>query len=71
MTHLGRIARVLFLEVTGFFFLVIAVGLGSKAWSEYKQYVGTHTSPVRFYLASFFFVLFTYFGLSSFWRARK
>ena len=71
LSHLGRVAHALFLEVTGFLFLVIAVGLGSKTFHEYRAYAATHASPMRLYVASFFFILFTYFGLSSFWRARK
>jgi hypothetical protein len=66
-----RVLRQLMLQVTGFLFLVIAVILGSKVWHEYPSFAATHAEPARFYVTSFFFVLFTYFGLSSFWRARK
>lgn len=68
---MSRVARLLFLQVTGFLFLVLAVGLGAKAWHEHQVVIASHGSPTRFYLSTFFFVLFTYFGLSSFWRARK
>ncbi len=68
---LGRVARALFLQVTGFLFLIFSAVLGEKTWHEYRAYTATHASPQRFYLAAFFFVLFVYFGLSSFWRARK
>jgi hypothetical protein len=67
----GRVLRALMLQVTGFVFLVIAVMLGSKTVHEYQAYTATHSSPSRFYLAAFFCTLFTYFGLSSFWRSRK
>jgi di/tricarboxylate transporter len=67
----GRVLRALMLQVTGFLFLVIAVMLGSKAFREYQVYVTTHSSASRFYLAAFFCLLFTYFGLSSFWRSSK
>ena len=67
----GRVLRALMLQVTGFLFLVIAVMLGSKTFREYQVHVATHASPSRFYLATFFCILFTYFGLSSFWRSRK
>ena len=66
-----RVLRQLMLQVTGFLFLVIAVILGSKVWHEYPAFKATHAEPARFYATSFFFVLFTYFGLSSFWRSRK
>ncbi len=61
----------LFLQVTGFVFLVFSTVLGHKTVHEYQVYTANHTPPTRFYLAAFFFVLFVYFGLSSFWRARK
>ena len=67
----SRVLRQLMLQVTGFLFLVIAVILGSKVLHEYPSYKATHADPARFYVTSFFFVLFAYFGLSSFWRSRK
>ena len=67
----GRVLRLLMLQVTGFLFLVIALMIGSKTWHEYQVYVAAHSSPSRFYVAAFFCTLFTYFGVSSFWRARK
>ena len=66
-----RVLRLLMLQVTGFLFLVIAAVIGSKTWHEYQAYTTSHSSPSRFYVAAFFSALFTYFGLSSFWRARK
>ena len=70
-SNFTRVLRLLMLQVTGFLFLVIAATIGSKTWHEYQTYITGHTSPSRFYIAAFFSVLFTYFGLSSFWRARK
>jgi hypothetical protein len=67
----GRVLRALMLQVTGFLFLVIAAMIGSKTVHEYQAYVSTNSSPSRFYLAASFCTLFTYFGLSSFWRSRK
>jgi hypothetical protein len=71
VSNVGRVMRLLLLQVTGFMFLVIAAFIASKTWHEYQLYAATHTSPSRFYTGAFFSVLFTYFGLSSFWRARK
>lgn len=71
LSTVNRVVRMLALQVVGFVFLVIAIGMGSKAWREYQVYTAAHASPTRFYVSSFFFVLFMYFGLSSFWRARK
>ncbi len=70
-SNVGRVMRLLMLQVTGFLFLVIAAFIGSKTWHEYHAYTATHASPHRFYAGAFFSLLFTYFGLSSFWRARK
>jgi hypothetical protein len=66
-----NVIRLLMLQVMGFLFLVIAVVLGSKSWHEYQAYTAVHSSPHRFYTAASFCLLFTYFGISSFWRARK
>ncbi len=68
---LTRVLHLLFLQVTGFLFLVIAVLIGSKTVQEYHRYQAGQVAANRFYLALFFTGLFVYFGLSSFWRARK
>jgi hypothetical protein len=70
-SNVGRVMRLLMLQVTGFMFLVIAAIVASKTFHEYQAYTAAHASPSRFYTGVFFSALFTYFGLSSFWRARK
>ena len=71
VSSFGRVLRLLLLQVFGFIFLVIAVMLGSKAVHEYQAFAATHNSPSRVYVSIFFCAMFTYFGVSSFWRARK
>ena len=70
-TTAGSVARVLhllWLEVTGVFFLAFA-GLGAVAWwHEYRLHGWMYG---RTLLASAFTLLFVWFGVTSFWRARK
>jgi len=70
-THVGRILHQLWLEVTGFVFLVLA-GIGSLAiFREYSQYQGGKTNPGRIVVAICFTVMFAWFGVTSFWKTRK
>ncbi len=66
-----RVARILFHQVMGFLFLCFGVFIGSKAVHEYRQYSLGQADRNRFLLAAVFAIIFVYFGLSSFWRARK
>ena len=66
-----RVFHLLFLEVTGFLFLCIGIIGGFAAWREYLK-VQAHTAPqYKFVVAVAFTVMFLWFGVSSFWRARK
>ena len=69
---LGRVLRQLWLEVTGFTFLVLA-GIGAFAgYREYSKYQTGHASgPGRLILAICFCASFAWFGLSSFWRVKR
>src|SRR5512133_4327240 len=65
-----RVLHLLFLEVTGFLFLCIGIIGGFAAWREYLK-VQAHTAPqYKFMIALAFTVMFTWFGVTSFWRAR-
>lgn len=70
---LRKFSRVLWLEVTGFFFGIFAFLMGNQAW---KQRAALHL-PARdveaqhFYTYCFFCALFLYFAVSSFVRARR
>jgi len=67
----GRVLHQLWLEVTGFVFLVLA-GIGGIALSrEYVKYQAGKAGPGRMLVAVCFCVTFGYFGLSSFWRVRR
>jgi hypothetical protein len=68
----GRVLHQLWLEVTGFTFLVIA-GIGAIAgYREYGKYQAGHAAgPAKLILAICFTVSFAWFGVSSFWRVKK
>lgn len=65
-----RIGRILWLEVTGAFFLLIALGMGPALWRTRASYAAgpEHRS---FLAAAGICVIFLYLGISSFWRARR
>ncbi len=67
----ARVAHVLWLEVSGFFFLSLAGMLAFATWREYGKYHAGTVPVNRVYLAAGFAAMFAYFGLSSFCRARK
>jgi phage shock protein PspC (stress-responsive transcriptional regulator) len=68
---LRRVGRVLWLEITGFLFLWLALVGGIACWREYHAYAAGKIGPGRAVVAGLFAVLFAYFGVSSFWSARK
>ncbi|MGO9346939.1 MAG: hypothetical protein ACLPZJ_11220 [Terriglobales bacterium] len=68
----ARVLRQLWLEVTGFTFLAMAVVGAMAGVREYGRYQSGHaTGPGRLLLAVFFTVSFAWFGLSSFWRVKQ
>lgn len=67
----GHAARSLWLEVTGFLFIVLGiVGLGATV-REFQRYVAGKASLGKVGLAAAFAVMFLYFGVESFLRARR
>ena len=65
------VARVLWLEVTGFLFLVIAIVGAGAGWREYRHYALGQSTFGRVAIAGIFALIFLYFGINSFWRSRK
>ena len=64
-------SHLLWLQVTGSFFVFFAV-IGTMATvREYQRWQATEIGPERFYAAIIFSLAFAYFGVSSFWQARK
>ncbi len=67
----ARIAHVLWLQTAGLFFIVFAVFFVSRlprAWGDY--HVGK-TPQSHLLLLAALAVMFAWFGVSSFWRAKK
>ena len=70
-SHFSRVLSLLWLQVTGFFFLALALLGGGALAEEYPKYQAGKVSGARLLLALCFMLLFAYFGVSSFWRVRK
>ncbi len=66
-----RVLHLLFLEVTGALFLWIGLVGGFAAWREYRHYAAHDALQYRFFVAVGFTTMFLWFGLTSFWRARR
>ena len=66
-----RVLHILWLEVTGLFFMVLAfVGAAAAVREHHRQLAGTG-STAKMLLASAFALMFGYFGVSSFFRSRR
>jgi hypothetical protein len=69
--HFGSVLHQLWLEVTGFIFLAFA-GVGTVfLFREYSAYHAGRGSNGRIAEAAAFSLVFGWFGVSSFWRARR
>ena len=70
LRHVGRVLHVLWLEVAGLLFLVLAlVGTGA-AIREFHRLGAGDGSKGKMLLAATFAAAFAYFGVTSFWRSR-
>lgn len=70
--HVGGAMKQLWLEVTGFTFLVLAAIGAVAGFREYAKYQsGQAAGPGRLIIAICFAASFIWFGLSSFWRAKR
>ena len=68
---ISRVLHLLFLEVTGFVFLCFATIGGFALMREYPGLASGRVSQGRFGITVLFTVMFAWFGLTSFWRARR
>jgi len=66
-----RPVRVLWHEIIGFLFIVLAVIFGSSAIRNYRLLQTEEISILRLAVSFFLPVLMAYFGITSFLRARK
>jgi hypothetical protein len=70
-TPLARFSSVVWLQVTGLFFALIAMFLAQGAWKEraaWHQPLGSHAAT-KFYVLAVAFAAFAYFSVSNFVRA--
>jgi hypothetical protein len=68
---LARFSSVVWLQVTGLFFALIAMFLGQGAWKEraaWRLPLGSHDAT-KFYVLAVAFAAFAYFAVSNFVRA--
>ena len=69
--HFAGVMHQLWLEITGLVFLAFA-GVGLIAFArEYAAYHAGRGTSGHIAIAAGFSVMFTWFGISSFWRARN
>jgi hypothetical protein len=66
-----RPLRVLWHEIIGFIFIILAVIFGSSAFRNYHLLQSEEISLLRLAASFFLPVLMAYFGITSFQRARK
>lgn len=64
-------SHLLWLQVTGSFFVFFAVIGTMAAMREYQRWQAAEIGSGRFFAAIVFSMAFAYFGVSSFWQARK
>lgn len=67
----ARVLHILWLEVTGLFFLVLAFVCGAAAVREHHRQLAGTGSAGKTVLAWAIAVMFAYFGVSSIWRSRR
>ncbi len=68
---LGRAAHQLWLEMMGLIFLLMALSFAGATFKEYEKYHASGEGSGRLAIAVAFTLTFGWFGLSSFWRARR
>ncbi|HKT88140.1 MAG TPA: hypothetical protein VJQ59_06875 [Candidatus Sulfotelmatobacter sp.] len=67
----GHVMHMLWLEVTGVIFLLMALSFAGASVKEYGKYHAGQIGPGRVEIAITCAVLFAWFGLSSFWRVHR
>lgn len=68
---IGNVLHQLWLEVTGFIFLVMALGFGSASVREYGKYHAGEPVAGRLTLGIIVTLTFGWFAASSFWKAGR
>jgi hypothetical protein len=65
-----RVGGILWLEVTGFFFLLFALVFGWYMWQSFTTHM-PHAWDRNATISCAFMAVFLYLGVSSFWRASR
>ena len=63
--------RVLWNEVVGFLFIVMGIIAAPSVWRNFKQFETGEVSIIRVLMPLLLAALLVYFGVTSFWKARK
>ncbi len=71
LQHFGRVLHLLWLQITGVFFLFFALAGGVACWREYVKWQAGTQGAGRMILAACFGIVFLWIGLSSFWRVKR
>jgi tryptophan-rich sensory protein len=71
VAHTGKVAHTLWLEVTGFIFSAFAVIGAVAARKEYAALQNPWNRDPRFLITLAFTVMFAWFGISAFYKARR
>jgi hypothetical protein len=69
--HVGRVVHLLWLEVTGFVFLILGLVAGLAGVRELHKYQAGQATVSRIALAGVVAFMFVWFGISSFWRVKR
>ena len=67
----GKVLHVLWLEVTGFIFLCLGVIGGMAGAREFYKVGAGGPNMSKVWAGGLVAAMFAYFGITSFWRARK
>jgi hypothetical protein len=71
LKSVSGVLHVLWLEVTGLLFIVLALVGGGAAIRQYHRYANGTAGSGKMLLAAAFALTFLYFGVSSFSRSRR
>jgi hypothetical protein len=67
---MGRVLHLLFLQITGLFFCLFALGFAARIPRSYHEYLTQGHGLQRTGLLAALTLLFAWFGITSFWRSR-
>lgn len=66
----ARVGKILWLELTGLFCAIFAVGIGGAAWREW-EHPGPENHKMKMAASAAVLLIFVWLAMSNFWRARR